>query len=170
MPVVISKAGRLIGRLVIGLIQTSLIGKRGFVPAANAGIHFTDVTSESGLPDFGGGPAPTALALGDYDGDGEDNLLIAWPPANVRLYTLRKGFVADAGDRITLPLPAGAVSATFADYDNDGWLDLFVIGADGRGYLLHNRARRRVDDVTDPAPVRHVDGARRALFVGLVHH
>ena len=161
--------GPLIGRPVLAFNPASLITMRGIVPAANAGIHFTDVTSESGLPDFGGGPAPTALALGDYDGDGEDNLLIAWPPANVRLYTLRKGFVVDAGDRITLPLPAGAVSATFADYDNDGWLDLFVIGADGRGYLLHNREGRRFDDVTDAAHVRDVDGARRALFVDLDH-
>src|SRR6266571_3650368 len=128
-------------------------------------VHFTDVTSESGLPDVGA--APTALALGDYDGDGEDNLLIASP--QVRLYTLRKGFVADVGTRMTLPLSAGAVSATFADYDNDGWLDLFVIGTDGRGYLLHNRDGKQFEDVTDAAHVRDVDGARHALFVDLDH-
>src|SRR2546428_11455526 len=163
MPVVISKAGRLIGRLVIGLIQTSLIGKRGFVPAANAGIHFTDVTSESGLPDFGGGPAPTALALGDYDGDGEDNLLIAWPPANVRLYTLRKGFVVDAGDRITLPLPAGAVSATFADYAHDGWLDLLVAGPQGRRLFPHDRGKRLEDASAGPAPGGEDDPGRKGV-------
>src|SRR2546422_930795 len=130
---------------------------RALAPAAKAGIRSPGGTREGGWPDFGGGPAPTALALGDYDGDGEDNLLIAWPPANVRLYTLRKGFVADAGDRITLPLPAGAVSATFADYDNDGWLELFLLGTDGRGNLLHNLAWRRFRDGTDPAHVRDVD-------------
>src|SRR5438552_4117591 len=159
--------GPLVGRPVLAFNPASLITMRGIAPAANARVHFTDVTSESGLPDLGS--APTALVLGDYDNDGEDNLLIAWPPSNVRLYTLRRGFVADAGERIALPLPAGAVSATFADYDNDGWLDLFVIGTDGRGYLLHNREGRQFEDVTTAAHVRDVDGARRALFVDLDH-
>ena len=157
--------GPLVGRPVLAFNPASLITMRGIAPAADSVIHFTDVTSESGLPDVGA--APTALALGDYDGDGEDNLLIASP--QVRLYTLRKGFVADVGTRMTLPLSAGAVSATFADYDNDGWLDLFVIGTDGRGYLLHNRDGKRFEDVTDAAHVRDVDGPRHALFVDLDH-
>src|SRR6266516_2313716 len=157
--------GPLVGRPVLAFNPASLITMRGIAPAADSVIHFTDVTSESGLPDVGA--APTALALGDYDGDGEDNLLIASP--QVRLYTLRKGFVADVGTGMTLPLSAGAVSATFADYDNDGWLDLFVIGTDGRGYLLHNRDGKQFEDVTDAAHVRDVDGARHALFVDLDH-
>jgi len=157
--------GPLVGRPVLAFNPASLITMRGIAPAADSVIHFTDVTSESGLPDVGA--APTALALGDYDRDGEDNLLIASP--QVRLYTLRKGFVADVGTRMTLPLSAGAVSATFADYDNDGWLDLFVIGTDGRGYLLHNRDGKQFEDVTDAAHVRDVDGARHALFVDLDH-
>src|SRR5256885_8358470 len=74
-----------------------------------------------------------------------------------------------SGERVTLPLPAGAMSGTFADYDDDGWLDLFVIGTDGRGYLLHNREGRQFEDVTTAAHVRDVDGARRAIFVDLDH-
>src|SRR5207247_10533230 len=81
----------------------------------------------------------------------------------------RKRFVADAGTRMTLPLSVPAVSATFADYDNDGWLDVFVIGTDGRGYLLHNRDGKQFEDVTKTAGVSDVDGARRALFVDLDH-
>ena len=155
--------GPLVGRPVIAFNPASLITMRGIAPAADSVIHFTDVTTETGLPDVGA--APTALALGD--GDGEDILLVASP--QVRLYTLRKGFVADAGTRMALPLPVGAVSATFADYDNDGWLDVFVIGTDGRGYLLHNRDGKQFEDVTKTAGVSDVDGARRALFVDLDH-
>src|SRR5213594_1098402 len=157
--------GPLVGRPVLAFNPAALITMRGSAPAADSVIHFTDVTSESGLPDVGA--APTALALGDYDRDGEDNLLIASP--QVRLYTLRKGFVADAGAHMTLPLPAGAVSATFADYDNDGWLDLFVIGTDVHGHLLHNRDGKQFEDVTTAAGLTDVDGARRALFVDLDH-
>jgi hypothetical protein len=38
-------------------------------------------------------------------------------------------------------LPSGASFATFADFDNDGWLDLFAIGGDGRGYLFRNAGK-----------------------------
>jgi len=159
--------GPLVGRPVLDFKPASLIAMRGITPAGGTGIRFTDITGESGLPDLG--TAPTALALGDYDGDGEDNLLIAAP--NVQLYTLRRGFVANAAPApgASIPLPAGAQYATFADYDNDGWLDLFVIGTDGRGYLLHNRDGKRFEDVTKTAGVGDVAGARRALFVDLDH-
>src|SRR5882672_5345796 len=158
--------GPLVGRPVLAFSPQSLITMRGITSASASGpIHFTDVTGESGLPDLGA--APTALALGDYDGDGEDNLLLAAPLA--RLYAVHGGFVADVTAKTPLPLPAGAVVASFVDYDNDGWLDFFAIGRDGRGYLLHNRDGKRFDDVTDAAGVRDVDGARRAIFVDLDH-
>ena len=158
--------GPLVGRPVLAFSPQSLITMRGIASASASGpIHFTDVTGESGLPDRG---APvTALAWGDYDGDGEDNLLVAAPEP--RLYAVHGGFVADVSAKTPLPLPAGAVVATFVDYDNDGWLDLFAIGTDGRGYLLHNRDGKRFDDVTDAAGVRDVDGARRPIFVDLDH-
>src|SRR5213593_3190639 len=66
--------GPLPGRPVLAFNPASLITMRGIAPASNgAAVRFTDVTGESGLPD-GEGPI-TALALGDYDGDGEPNLL-----------------------------------------------------------------------------------------------
>ena len=159
--------GPLAGRPVLEFSPQSLITMRGIRPssAATAGMRFTDVTAESGLPDLR--TRPTALALGDYDGDGEDNLLVAAPLP--RLYAVHGGYVADVSAKTPLPLPAGAVSATFADYDNDGWLDLFAIGTDGRGYLLHNREGKGFEDVTAAAGVRAVAGVRHALFVDVDH-
>src|SRR5258708_6715708 len=70
--------GPLAGRPVLEFSPQSLITMRGIrSTAANAGVRFTDVTAESGLPDLGRGP--TALALSYYDGDGEDNPLVAAP-------------------------------------------------------------------------------------------
>ncbi len=161
--------GPLPGRPVLAFNPASLITMRGIAPASNVEAQFTDVTGESGLPDSGG--PVTALALGDYDGDGEDNLLVARVNSGVHVYTVHGGFVADVTDKAALPLPppAGVIAASFADYDNDGWLDLFAVGADHKGYLLHNREGKRFDDVTEIAGVRDVNGARRALFVDLDH-
>src|SRR5437867_1260421 len=160
--------GPLVGRPVLEFSPQSLITMRGIASGPTSGkIQFTDVTGEAGFPDLGA--APTALALGDYDGDGEDNRLLARPASPARLDAVHGGFVADVSANMPLPLPAGVVFATFADYDNDGWPDLFAIGADGQGYLLHNREGKRFDDVTATAGVRDVDGARRAIFVDLDH-
>src|ERR1041385_4818867 len=137
---------------------------------APTAVHFTDITAESGLPDLHG-PA-SAIALGDIDGDGEDNLLIAWSEQGhpvARLFALHGGFVNDLSARTPVPLPAGATFATFADYDNDGWLDLFAIGTDGRGYLLRNSAGQKFEDVTKAAGMSDVNGATRGLFVDLDH-
>ena len=47
-----------------------------------------------------------------------------------RLYRVQGGFVRDVTERSGISLPQGATYATFADYDNDGWLDLFAIGGE----------------------------------------
>ena len=166
--------GPLTGNPTLAFSPQTLITMRGIRPvAATAEVRFTDVTNESGLPDLG--VPPTALALGDYDGDGFDNLLLAAVGKDgrpiVQLYAMQQGFLTEVTARVPLPLPGGATSATFVDYDNDGWLDLFVIGTDHRGYLLRNRegGGQRFEDVADRAGIRDVDGARRALFVDLDH-
>ncbi len=144
----------------------TLITMRGFKPVSSTiDVHFTDATGESGLPEGGG--SPTALALGDVDGDGGENLLVAGK--TVQLYGVQQGFVSDVTARMPVRLPAGALAATFVDYDNDGWLDLFAIGTDHRGYLLNNVEGKRFEDVTERAGVRDVNGARRALFADLDH-
>src|SRR5206468_766555 len=159
--------GPLAGRPVLAFSPQSLITMRGIGSApASAKVQFTDVTGETGFPE--GGVPVTALAWGDYDGDGEDNLLVA-SAAGARLYAVHGGFVADVSANMPLPLPAGAVVAAFADCDNDGWPDLFAIGTDGRGYLLHNREGKRFDDVTAAAGVGDVAGTQHALFVDLDH-
>ncbi|MDP9201144.1 MAG: CRTAC1 family protein, partial [Gemmatimonadota bacterium] len=79
------------------------------------------------------------------------------------------GFVRDNSDRSSISLPQGAAYATFADYDNDGWLDLFVIGGEGRGHLFRNRGNGTFAEVTAKAGVTDVKGARKALFVDLDH-
>ena len=160
--------GPIAGNQTFSFSPQTLITMRGIrPPPAAVSVQFTDVTNESGLPEVG--EAPTALALGDYDGDGVDNLLLV-TAGRVQLYAMQQGFLTDVTARMPLPVPlSGAAFATFVDYDNDGWLDLFAVGADNRGYLLHNLEGRRFEDVSARAGVADMKGARRALFVDADH-
>ena len=155
--------GPLVGRPVLTFTPQSVITLRGVIPVHGMPeVRFTDVTAEAGLSDRA--IAATALALGDYDGEGEDNLLVS--QGVTRLYNMHRGYVTE---RPRTELPAVAVNATFADYDNDGWLDLFVIGGDSRAYLLRNKDGRAFDDVSAASGVVDAGGARKALFFDFDH-
>src|SRR6267143_808035 len=163
--------GPLAGRPVLAFSPQSLIAMRGIGSAPTSGqVHFVDVTGETGFPERGA--SPTALALGDYDGDGEDNLLLAAPLA--RLYAVHGGVVADVSAQMLLPLPAGIIFATFADYDNDGDLDLLLVGGGSLGayrnhldgtFTLFPNADGIVQGGTDAAFADVDDDGRVDVFV-----
>src|SRR5690349_16216467 len=137
--------GPIPGRPVLTFAPKSLITMLGVRsrPSGEA-VKFTDITDNSGLLDAerrtGAPPranVPTALAAGDADGNGTDDVFLSFSPdgrASVpHLYRMQGGFVRDVIGTSGITLSAGAAFATFADYDNDGWLDLFVIGGNGDG-------------------------------------
>ena len=177
--------GPIPGRSVLTFAPKSFISIRGVRERATVDLaKFVDATEDAGLASAetragaGGAPlgqvGPTALATGDVDGDGTDDLFVSsWSPQQRRsvphLYRVQGGFVRDAIERSGISLPQGAAYATFADYDNDGWLDLFVIGGEGRGHLFRNRGNGTFVDVTEKAGVGDVKGARKALFADLDH-
>ena len=85
---------------------------------------FTDVTSEAGLTARGWG---MGVAVGDYDNDGFDDLYVTYLDHAVLYHN-------DGGKKFSdVTAKAGVgnagrwgTSAAFADYDNDGYLDLYV--------------------------------------------
>jgi enediyne biosynthesis protein E4 len=95
----------------------------------NCDMTFTDVTDESGLAGEG---YSTAVAIGDFDNDGYPDIFVAGVKRNILYRNLGNGRFADVTTKAGV---AGAdakfgsmwaVSAGWLDYDNDGWLDLFV--------------------------------------------
>ncbi|MDQ6708095.1 MAG: CRTAC1 family protein [Acidobacteriota bacterium] len=89
---------------------------------------FTDVTAKAGVA---GNGYSMAVAAGDYDNDGWDDLFIAGVNRNILYYNNRDGTFSDVTQNAGLAA-AGAgkpwsISAGWFDYDNDGWLDLFVV-------------------------------------------
>jgi Flp pilus assembly protein TadD len=159
--------GPIPGRLVLTFAPKSFISLRGVRERATVGLaKFTDATNDAGFAPAAqpGSDAPTALAAGDVDGDGTDDLFV-----RARLYRVQGGFVRDVTQPSSIALPQGAAHATFADYDNDGWLDLFIIGSERRGHLFRNRGNGTFEEVTAKAGVADVDETRKALFVDLDH-
>jgi hypothetical protein len=90
-------------------------------------LRFTDVTAQAGLAlaDYGQG-----VATGDFDNDGWIDLYRTAFGHNRLLRNTGqagKGGFEDVTARAGVDDPRWSTSATFFDFDRDGWLDLFVV-------------------------------------------
>jgi len=128
-----------------------------------AGIHFTHfpATRTTQLPeDMGSG-----AAWGDYDGDGWPDLYVvdiagplnytpeqmAHSPGGNRLYhNNHDGTFTDVTERAGVGFKGIGMGAAWADYDNDGRLDLVVTSYD-RIILYHNNGDGTFTDVSKKA-------------------
>ena len=136
--------------------------------APASSISFTDVAREAGLvhPSIFGGidrkryiieTNGAGVALVDVDRDGWLDALVLGgtrldgaPDATNRLYrNKRDGTFEDITERAGMRRTAWSSSVCAGDYDNDGWIDLFVT-AYGQNVLYRNR-EGRFEDVTAAA-------------------
>jgi len=138
--------------------------------AVLAAIRFTDATVAVGLPLQPEGPpgdSRAALAVGDFDGDGDPDVLIV-RAGQAAAYRNELGAFARAADRARIPdrLPQGRYR--FADLDNDGWLDLVGAGPGGLRYL-RNRGDGSFQDRTGAARLEGAGEARDVVAVDADH-
>ena len=95
----------------------------------NGDGSFTDVTMEAGLDGIVGG---LNLVHADYNNDGFLDLLVlrgAWlneGHPNSLLRNNGDGTFTDVTEEAGLLAPSPTQTAAWGDYDNDGWLDLFI--------------------------------------------
>jgi hypothetical protein len=97
---------------------------------------FTDVTDESGTADEGDG---RTCAWVDFDADGYLDLFTT---NHIRLNKLfrntGKGSFIDTAPKAGLDSPIDIFSATWADYDRDGYIDVFLNGHMGAALMKNN--------------------------------
>ncbi len=136
-------------------------------------VKFTDVTSSSGLtfihnngatgekllPETMGG----AVAFLDFDNNGTQDLLLvnaqSWPgTANPNLTTLGlyrndgRGQFTDVTKGSGIDISLYGMGAAVGDYDNDGWVDVFI-SCVGTAHLFRNQGNGVFQDVTLKAGV-----------------
>ena len=102
----------------------------------------------------GEGYLAVGQAWGDYDNDGLLDLYVTGNLASNVLYHNEgegKFSLSELSRSVSLPnVKSGG--AIWADYDNDGWRDLYVL-TDGANVLYHNDAGEGFSDVTEAAGV-----------------
>jgi len=130
----------------------------------NADGTFTDVTFAAGLKFM----HPTQTAVwGDFNGDGWLDVFIGMESHGVNssknnhpsaLYmNNHDGTFTEMSKKAHCQINDFVKGVTMADYNNDGWPDIFVSTMSGKKYLLKNKGKRgrNVDfeDVTDKAGI-----------------
>ena len=143
-------------------------------------IRFVDVTGAAGLdgleiPDepAAGEAAPGGLlAAADYDGDGDVDLyVLGRSTAGERaglLMANQAGVFSAAGEEVGLVSDGREAAAAFGDYDNDGWLDLYVVTA-GPDRLYRNQGDGTFADVSTPAGMAGESAGRSVVFLDADH-
>ncbi len=157
---------RLVALLLAALLPLALIA-RVAETQTGGGIRFADGTAYAGLTfrhnsgAFGKKYLPETMSSGlvlfDYDNDGWLDIFFAngtnWPgrpgPATpcALYHNDRNGHFTDVTRAAGLAAPMFAIGVTAADYDNDGWKDLYVT-AIGGNHLFRNLGNGTFADVT----------------------
>ena len=87
---------------------------------------FTDVADAAGVANL---RYCKGSAWGDYDNDGDPDLYVSNYAGENRLYRNDgDGMFTDVAPELGLTEPQESFPTWFWDYDNDGWLDIFVAG------------------------------------------
>jgi hypothetical protein len=99
------------------------------------------------------GGAVRQFAFVDFDGDGDNDLFIGWRDRPNMMFRNEAGrFTEIAGD-IGLADPRKTVGAVWFDFNQDGWLDLYVANQDGDRNGLFRNDHGRFTDVAESAGV-----------------
>jgi hypothetical protein len=147
------------------------------LPTNPLGFQFADVTAQAGIifqhnsGAYGGKLLPETLGSGcaflDYDADGWPDILLInsmdWPGHKRQRSTLklyrnnRNGTFTDVTKSAGLDLELYGMGVAVADYDNDGFPDIFI-SCVGQSRLFHNTGKGTFTDVTQKSGLLNKQG------------
>ena len=148
-----------------------------------ASIHFTDITTsawagfqKAGREIQNNEKAAfnfTPLAACDYDGDGDMDLYVGWydpQTQSFKHYLLNNewGKFHDVSEKAGISQNGKEFSAKFDDYNNDGYLDLYIV-KEGKNTLYQNTGKGTFIDVTDKAGTGDQAAGNKSLFFDFDH-
>lgn len=117
---------------------------------------YTEVAGALGCADSGSGKG---VKFADYDNDGDQDLFVANYKGANRLYRNDDGrLFVDVTSEARLGYVGQSYGAAWGDYDNDGWLDLYVCDRNRSwsDLLYHNNGDGTFTNVTESANVKQV--------------
>jgi len=121
--------------LYLGLLVTP--GRGNFLHRNNNDGTFTDVAAAAGVADERDSNGGVAWA--DYNNDGYPDLFVGNRNQLNRLYRNNgNGTFTDQATTAGIQGGDNSEGGAWGDYDNDGWLDLFVASLDLGGHLYRN--------------------------------
>ncbi|MBE9509753.1 MAG: VCBS repeat-containing protein [Bacteroidetes bacterium] len=164
--------GSLVGAPVITFDQQQSKSQAGDWKTLLEAINFTDITASAGL-DFLKTGHDTHLTACDYDGDGDRDLYIgSFDPQSqsYKHYLLRNewGKFKDCSEEAGILHQGMELSAKFADYNNDGFMDLYIV-KEGSNILYKNTGDGTFVDVSDKAKVGDISEGNKSLFFDFDH-
>ncbi len=123
----------------------ALVATGTLLLTASAGAQaFTDVSSTSGTANIGF--YSPGFSWGDYDADGDLDLYVTnWAtavsvPANKLLNNGGDSTFTDVAPNLGVANDQNSIWSTWADYDNDGDLDLYVVDFFDQDYLYQSQS------------------------------
>jgi len=114
---------------------------------------FRDVSEQSGFTKFPG--KGLGVAMNDYDQDGWPDILIANDSIAQQLFhNLRNGKFEEVALGLGIAYDEdghafAGMGADFADYDNDGWPDIFINALANQRYSLFHNVKGQFEYVSD---------------------
>ena len=173
--------GALVGSPVITFAQTQMGFQASDWEDVLAAIKYTDITATAGLEfllqessvasgDIAGN---THLTACDYNGDGDIDLYAGhFDPetGEYKHYLFRNewGVFQDVSLESGISHQGSESSARFADYDNDGFLDLYVV-KEGPNMLYRSTGEEKFEEVTTRANVGDPETGSGSLFFDYDH-
>jgi len=141
--------------------------------SAYENMKYVNVTATAGLDIIKPGAGSTSnditfVKASDFDSDGDIDLYVGSydeASSSYRNYLMNNdmGRFTDITKEAGINHTGTGFAATFADFDNDGFLDLYV-AREGGDKLYRNAGKATFEDVTAKTKINNKTGANKVLF------